>query len=81
MKGDVHSVPVCTTCSREIPAAALVHVGEDGEVLDVRLYASTGCPPVDAAAEQAARSLTFTPAQREGRPHRSWVRLQLRSQP
>lgn len=59
----------------------LVHVLESGQVETVQLYAPTGCTAVDSTAEQAARGLTFTPAQREGRPHRSWVRLQFRAEP
>ncbi len=76
-------VSVKTSCpytSRTV-VSALVLVLEDGRVEDVRLYAPTGCTVVDSTAEQAARALTFTPAQREGRPHRSWVRLQLRAEP
>jgi len=62
-------------------ASAMVHVLESGQVEDVRIYGPTGCPAVDSTAEAAARALTFTPAQREGRPQRSWVRLMFRAQP
>jgi TonB family protein len=59
----------------------MVHVLESGQVEDVRVYGPTGCPAVDSTAEATARSLTFTPAQRGGRPHRSWVRLMFRTEP
>jgi TonB family protein len=63
------------------PAAAgmLVRVGERGEVEAVRLFRPSTCPEFDSAAVAHARTLSFEPAQRDGRPTRAWIQLQLRS--
>jgi len=53
----------------------MLRVGESGEVTEVRTYSPTGCAALDAAAEERARALAFTPAQKEGRAVRAWVRI------
>jgi len=76
------SVPVKERCpdARRTVAAVMVHVVESGQVEEVRVYGPSGCAPVDSTAEAAAHALTFTPAQREGQPQRSWVRLMFRAE-
>jgi protein TonB len=52
-----------------------VVVGSDGRVADVSLERSTGHDALDAAAEEAVRSWTFSPALRDDVPAACAVRL------
>lgn len=55
-----------------------VHVFADGRVGEVRLKASSGSADLDAAAIQAVKDWTFTPARRGLRSVDSWVEVPVR---
>ncbi|HEY2806570.1 MAG TPA: Ig-like domain-containing protein [Gemmatimonadales bacterium] len=57
-----------------------VLVNEQGSVEQVMPFGSGGCPAWMAQVQEAARKLTFTPAQKAGQPVHSWVRIQVRPQ-
>jgi periplasmic protein TonB len=49
-----------------------VHVGADGQVLDVRLRNSSGSPVLDRSAMNTVRSWRFEPATIDGNPVAEW---------
>lgn len=55
-------------------------VNEQGSVEQVMPFGSGGCPAWMMQVEEAAKKLTFTPAQKGGQPVHSWVRIQVRPQ-
>lgn len=52
-----------------------IEVGADGAFRDVRIVKSSGSPPLDAAAMEAARHWRYAPARRNGKPVRGHVRI------
>lgn len=50
-----------------------VHVGADGQVLEVELQDSSGYPRLDQAAREAVAHWYFVPARRGDKPVASWV--------
>jgi len=63
------------------PVGLMLLVSETGEVTEVRPYAASSCPEFTDRVIATARRMSFTPAQRDGKPVRAWVRLTLRGQP
>lgn len=53
----------------------LVSVGETGEAIEVRLLETSGHSALDDSAIMAVRQWKFSPAQKEGRPVHSWLRV------
>jgi protein TonB len=51
-----------------------VHVGADGQVLDVQLRASSGSPALDRSAMDAVRRWRFRPATVDGHAVPEWYR-------
>ena len=57
------------------PPVLWVHVGTDGAVHDVRVVTASNEARFTDAARRAARELTFSPAQKAGRPVAAWTQL------
>jgi protein TonB len=53
-------------------------VGADGGVAEVRVHASSGHPPLDAAAARAAAGWRFRPATQAGAAVAAWVEVPVR---
>jgi len=74
----VIAVPAaCDRPPREVHV--FIQVAEDGATLEARAFMPSLCPAFTDSAVAFARSLTFEPAQKEGRPVRAWVRLPVRA--
>lgn len=59
------------------PVTVLVRVTETGETVDVRLFSPSHCHDFTEAAMRFARTLTFVPAQRDGRPIEAWTLVRI----
>jgi protein TonB len=53
-------------------------VGTDGAPLEVKIENTSGFPPLDQAAVEYARKLSFEPALKDGKHVRAWVRFPVR---
>ena len=73
------SRPVPDKCVQNVERVMLLlQVNESGAVENVMPFNTTGCGGYTEAATEWGRHLTFTPAQKDGHPVRSWVRFMMR---
>ena len=64
------------------PAVILwVQVSEDGRPTSLRMVRSSGDDQFDALARGFAMSITYNPAQKDGRPVAGWVQMRLLPKP
>ena len=52
-----------------------IFIDESGSVRETRVAETSGYESLDRAAEQVARGMRFSPAENEGRPVATWIRL------
>lgn len=72
--------PAGADCDRVTTVMVFVEVDEKGGVQRVQAFASGHCPQYMETVAEAARHLSFTPAQRGDQPIHSWYRLVVRPQ-
>ena len=72
--------PTGADCDRMTMVMVFIEVDEKGAVQRVQPFASGRCPQYMETVAEAARHLSFTPAQRGDQPIHSWYRLVVRPQ-
>ena len=64
-----------TGAGEPTPPVLWLRVGSDGAVRDVRVVTPSSEARFTEAATNAARSLTFSPALKDGKPVAAWTQL------
>jgi TonB family protein len=58
-----------------------LHVDESGAVTEMKIHTSSGQDELDAAAQEVAASMRFTPAENNGEPVSVWIAQPIEFQP